>query len=118
MRAKIKSLHSPDVWDLEKYHPEEEDNFCFLLQVLAGLEHTEGRESFDIIVCTPKWLMNNYSRQDVVLGLHRIIVFEYNYERLLTSLKMYIESLNEDNWLTLGEKIGRIGKWEFQDYRE
>lgn len=118
MKAQIKYLHSPDVYDLASHQPEDKDNFSFLLQVMVGLEHTEGEESFDIIVCTPKWLMDKHSRQDVIFGLHRIIVFEYDYERLLTTLRTYIESLDEDNWIELGEKIGRIGKWEFQDYRE
>ena len=116
MKAEIKALHSPDVYDLVNYSPEKEDNFCFLLQVLAGLKDEEGEESFDIVVCTPKWLMENHNRKDVVFGRHRIIVFEYDYQRLLTSLKTYIESFNESNWIELGEKIGRIGKWEFEDY--
>lgn len=118
MKAKIRYLHSPDVYDLTSYQPEEKDNFCFLLQVMVGSEHTEGEESFDILVFTPKWLMDNYDRQDVVFGLHSIIVFEYDYERLLATLRTYIESLDEDSWIELGEKINRIGKWEFQDYRE
>ena len=117
MKAEIKALHSPDVHDLVNYSPKEEDSFCFLLQVLAGLKNEEGEESFDILVCTPKWLIDKHDRKDVVFGRHRIIVFEYDYQRLLTTLKIYIESLDESNWTELGKKIGRIGKWEFEDYR-
>ena len=71
MQAVLKGLHSPDIADVEHCLPYEEDNFGFLLQAMVGPMDGEGEESFDIIVCTPKWLMDKYGGSEVLLGLHK-----------------------------------------------
>lgn len=43
MRAKLKRLHSPDIYDLRAFIPEEPDKFGFLLQAMIGPEGLEGR---------------------------------------------------------------------------
>ena len=118
MKAVIKDLHSPDIYDLEKYQPDFEDNFCFLLQALIGPEGELGDESFDITVCTPKWLIENHTKEDVLFLRHYIVVFEYNYNQLVEALKNKIENLSGENWGNLALKISRIGYWEFEDYYE
>ena len=57
LRAALRGLHSPDISDLRTYRPERPDEFGFLLQVFAGPEGQEGEESFGVVVCTPKWLL-------------------------------------------------------------
>ncbi|WP_366097976.1 Imm8 family immunity protein [uncultured Bartonella sp.] len=59
MRAILKRLYSPDIYNLESYIPPEEENFCFLLQAMIGPLGGDGEESFDIEVFTPMWLYNN-----------------------------------------------------------
>jgi hypothetical protein len=118
MRPIIKEIHSPDVSDLAKYIPIDKTNFGFLLQVMVGPEGSEGEESFDIVVCTPKWLSQNYTGEDIIIGRHRLIMFEYNYDRLINRIRTYIDSCEADSWSKVAEKIGRLGKWEFEDYQE
>jgi hypothetical protein len=50
----------------------------------------EGEESFDIFVCTPKWLIERYKAVDVPLGLHKIIVFEYDHRRLREFIEKFL----------------------------
>ncbi len=118
MKAEIKRVHSPDIHDLSSYKPDDREDFYFLLQLMIGEKGKEGEESFDIIVCSPKGLMKNYERNDIIFGANHLIAFEYNYGKILQKLKDYIDGLDENNWDALAEKISRIAQWEFQDYKE
>lgn len=85
-RSFIKELHSPDI-NLETYSPSVKDNFGFLLQVIVGIEGEQGEECFDVYVCTPKWIEQNYTSQTILIGLHAMIVQEYNQGRLIEAIK-------------------------------
>ncbi len=118
MKAEIKKMHSPDIQNLTGFYPEVEDNFGFLLQMFVGPKGEQGFESFDLIVCTPKWLISSYEEKEMVFGLHHLIAFEYNYEKIYNKLKRYVERFDEPDWSSLAMKIGRISRWEFQDYQQ
>jgi len=83
MEAKLKRLHSPDIYNLEDYQPDAQDDFGFILQAMIGPAGEEGEESFDIEVCTPRWIEKRHRVDEVVVGLHYLIVREYNYPRIV-----------------------------------
>lgn len=118
MKADLKRLHSPEIDNLFTFIPDEPESFSFLLQAFIGPKGEEGEESFDIEVCTPKWLSKNYRQEDIVIGRHLLIVFNYNYDRIFQKIKSYVESCSGDTWNEVAQKVGRIGKWEFEDYTE
>lgn len=118
MRPKLISFFSTDVDAcLSKYYPSEPDNFGFLARLIVGEEKTEGGDIFDVMICTPQWLMSNFQESDIIIGRHYLIVFEYNYQRIYSRLKKLIENIHGDNWEEIALKIGRIGHWEFEDYQ-
>jgi hypothetical protein len=116
MKAILKSIRSPDVFDLSGYTPIEDENFSILLQLIVAPLNSKGEESFDILLCTPQWLIANHKKSDIIIGRHYLIVFEYNYQRIYNTLKELIENIEADTWDEIGMKIGRVGKWEFEDY--
>ncbi|MDM8178144.1 immunity 8 family protein [Olivibacter sp. 47] len=118
MKAKLKYIHSPDILDLSEFIPEKQNNFSILLQLIVAPLNGEGEESFDIVLCTPQWLIENHQISDIIIGRHYLIVFEYNYSRIYNKLKELIENIDGENWDDIGMKVGRIGKWEFEDYQE
>lgn len=118
MRGSLRRLHSPDVADLSGYHPERPDDFGFLLQILVGPEGGEGEESFDVVVCTPKWLEGQHGPSDVVSGRHHLIVFEYDYDRLAREIERVCESAEGQSWREVALKLSRFAHWEFEDYRD
>jgi hypothetical protein len=117
MKAELKGFHSPDVYDLEKYSPEPEDNFCFYLEISVGVKNQLGSEQFGITVCTPRWLLDNKANE-IVFGKNYLIVANYNYKKIYDAIRLYINELNGASWEELARKISRIGYWEFEDYNE
>jgi hypothetical protein len=117
MKSEIKYLHSPDIDSMLSFTPVEYDNFGFLLQIMVGEEGKDGEESFDIMLCTPKWLIMNTKSDEIVLGLHYMIVFEYNYEKLYKKL-IELFCIEGKDWDEIANKLSYIGQWEFQNYKE
>ena len=116
MHAAIRRFHSPDIHDLEGYQPPEQDRFGFLLQILAGPENDQGEESFDVFVCTPRWILENYSHDDIVSGSHMMIMFKYDYQKLCDFLHKKVSEVSGEAWIDVARGIGRLGRWEFEDY--
>ncbi|MCW5971452.1 MAG: immunity 8 family protein [Blastocatellales bacterium] len=118
MKAEIKSMYSPDIDDLSNYSPPDTENFCFLLQLIAGPASEKGEESFDILVCTPRWLLENLKQEDVLIGRHYLIVKEYDFNRISHKIHKFVARCEGSNWDEVASKLSRLGHWEFEDYRE
>jgi hypothetical protein len=114
--AEIKRLHSPDILDLATYEPEVADTFGFLLQIMAGPSGGDGEESFDVTVCAPQWLAERIG-PSVLIGRHHLIVSRYDFRRLKQFLENYCSKCTGNTWQEVAQQLGRIGKWEFEDYR-
>jgi hypothetical protein len=116
--AEVKRLHSPDVFDLVGYTPADSERFGFLLQIIAGPAGNEGEESFDVIVCTPKWFDEQCSSTSIVLGRHHLFVQHYDYSALKTFIVDYCARCTGGSWSEVAQQLGRLGMWEFEDYRQ
>ena len=117
MKAEIKAIYSLDIDDLQRYIAPKEDNFSFHLRVIAGPQFEPGEESFDLTVCTPKWLLENHGKDDVIIGRHYLIVMEYSFDRIVKAIRDFCDRCVGNTWTEVAEKLGRLGYWEFEDYR-
>lgn len=115
MKARLKRLHSPDVPDLEKFVPASA-TFSLLIQMMVGPADGEGEESFDVQVCTPQWIESAYRGQVVDLR-HHIHVDKYDFGRIKSRLEGMVAACEGATWSEVAEKVGRIGRWEFEDYK-
>ncbi|MBN9378054.1 MAG: hypothetical protein BGO14_01020 [Chlamydiales bacterium 38-26] len=118
MRAVLKDIYSPDTDDLILYQPPIHDNFSILVTALVGTYDKEGMDSVDIEVCTPLWMLSLLEKEDAVLGRGYLLVKEYDYPKIYEKIKRLVESCGGDHWPQIGEKLSRIGYWEFEDYRD
>ena len=116
MRATVRYFHSPDA-DLDSFVPDDPRHVGVLVQIMAGPADGPGLESFDVVVCTPSWLGEWTRTAGPTIGRHHLIVDRFDAEQVKTYLRAAVESEEADSWETLGERIGRIGKWEFEDYQ-
>ena len=116
LKPVIKAIVSPNIEDLPDYSPEEEDNFGFLLQLLIGLENEQGMESFQIIVCTPKWFAERYAKDSFVLARNHVMVFNYDYNALIDFINLNVRNSRGESWQEIANKLSRFAYWEFENY--
>lgn len=83
---------------------------------MIGPKGLAGEESFDILVCTPQWLIQHHTTADIVVGRHYLFMFEYNYERLVKMISMFCDRCSGSTWKDVACRLSRLGKWEFEDY--
>jgi len=116
MRAKLKSIIVSDI-DPESFWPEEEDNFGFYLQAIIGPDNEEGGDTFGFQICSPKWLMEEYKKSDLIFGRHIIIALQYDFLAIEKKISDLCQKSTGDSWPEIAKKLSRFGYWEFEDYR-
>jgi hypothetical protein len=112
MRARLKSLVSDDVPDLASFAPDPPDDFAIKLVLEVGALGLRGRERFDLLVVTPRWLLTRHGRHGAVLGSGLLVVFEWSYERIRRFLAKKIEACSGATWPEVTRKVSRIAEWE------
>lgn len=117
VRALLKHLSlEPDPSTL----PDNPAEFAMLARMIVGPEGTPGEESFDITVCTPEWLARACAEVGGIYNArHHLVVNrdEFDQRALRTWLSARVEDVEADTWSEIGERLGRLGYWEFEDYR-
>lgn len=69
IQAELRRLHSPDAAvDLPFFMPKNAECFGLLVQAMVGPKDSQGCESFDFMVCSPRWLENKMSSTGYVWG--------------------------------------------------
>jgi hypothetical protein len=116
MKATVRSMFSPDA-DLATFSPADPGDVSVLVQVIVGPQGGPGEESLDVFVCTPRWVARRVHEVGPVIGRHHLIVERWDYSAIRTFLRDVIESEEAPSWPELGERLSRIGKWEFEDYQ-
>ena len=117
MTPEVKRLHSPDVAELAAYVPPDPGDFGFLLQVMVGPIGRDAEESFDVVVCTARWISNHLGPEGILVGLHHLVVDTYDYGRLERFLRQRVSECRATTWEQIAARIGRLGRWEFDDYK-
>ncbi len=116
MRAELKRLHSPDVnGALETFSPQDRTEFGILVQIMAGPEGEEAEESFDVRVCTPTWLLKRLGTEPLS-GRYHLFVQRYDYTALAGFIAAYCHACTGETWSEVAARLGRLGRWEFEDY--
>ena len=112
MRARLKRLYSEEIDDLAGFTPAVPDEFAVPLVLEVGPLGLRGRERFDLLVVTPRWLEVRHGRAGVVPGRGKLVVFEWRYERLKAYLQRQVEACSGETWPDVARQVGRIAEWE------
>lgn len=93
--------------------------FSFLARLIIGPADAPGEESFDVTVCTPERLATASRRIGGIYDArHHVVVNldEFNQRALRAWLASRVHDAEADSWPELGQRLGRLGQWEFEDY--
>jgi len=115
MRARLKSLRSDEIADLAGWVPPVADEFAVPLVLEVGALGERGRERFQLLVVTPQWLRARHGRHGAVAGHGKLLVFEWNYERIRRFLAREVESCTGRTWPDVARKVARLAPWEGED---
>ncbi|WP_073502924.1 Imm8 family immunity protein [Actinacidiphila paucisporea] len=115
MKAAVRHFISPDI-DLSDFNPADPRDFSFLLQALIGPVDSEGEESLQFVVCTPRHLERRLESEDVIMGRSLVIVNSTDVQHILRVLTTRIERSEAETWSKLTAHLARLGIAEFEDY--
>jgi len=112
MRARLKSLRSDEIPDLAGWAPPDPEDFAVPLVLEVGALGQRGRERFDLLVVTPRWLEQRHGRGGAVVGHGLLVVFEWSYERIRAFLAREVERCVGKTWPDVARQVSRIAEWE------
>jgi len=93
--------------------------FSWRVRLIAGPSDGPGEESFDLVVCTPEWLAHATRQQGRIFdGRHHVVVNLDSFDRNAVEawITKRVTSASGEDWSEVGEKLSRLGYWEFEDY--
>jgi hypothetical protein len=93
--------------------------FSSSARLLVGPADGPGEESFNLTICSPEWLAVRCREQGIVDARHHLVVNadEFDQPRLQSWLESRVREAHGGSWSEIGESWGRLGHWEFEDYR-
>jgi hypothetical protein len=112
MRARLKSLGSDDIPDLSRYVPPVPDEFAVALVLDVGPLGLRGKERFELLAVTPRWLLKRHGKRGAVVGRGKLLVFEWSFERIKAFLAREVEACTGQSWPEVARKVARIAEWE------
>jgi hypothetical protein len=87
------------------------------VEICAGPSDGPGEEYFQLTVCTPAALAELLAGEPVLVGRHWLFVAEFDAAAVERFLRRAVAEIEGQTWNEVAAKIGRLGLWEFEDYR-
>ena len=117
MTPELRKIFSYDIDDLERYEPRDPECFRVSITIIVGPVGAPGEESFDFQICSSKWLQRDLDNYEITLLRHVIVMKRFDYDRLCSFVREYLSACSGATWDDVGQKVGRLGMWEFEDYK-
>ncbi|MBA0035796.1 hypothetical protein HS962_06070 [Pantoea sp. BIGb0393] len=114
MKAELRTLGN-DLYDLNTYIPEENDNFIMSLTLTIGPVNEVGSNFFYVRVCTPEWLCKHQWVPELIR--HTLLVRKYDLDEITKIITDYIDQCEGDDWMDTAQKLSRVFAWEYEDYQ-
>ena len=110
MRARLKSLRSDEIPDLASWVPPQPESFAVPLVLEVGVLGQRGRERFELLAVTPRWLLERHGAEGAILGRGLLVVFRWDLTRIRRFLAAQVESCSGRTWPEVARKVSRIAE--------
>lgn len=116
MRAKLKDLLD---FDAERLPTDDPADFMYPVLMFVGARGEPGEEQFQVIVCSPEWLAAQVRRKGKIYdGRHHLVVdvASFDRQRVRDWLATRVGEFTGETWHEVAQQVGRLGRWEYEDY--
>lgn len=86
------------------------------VQLVVGPASGPGEETFDLTVCDVAHLGARVDSEAVIDGRHVHVVEDFDWSSLRCHFSERVSRCEGDDWTEVARKVGRLGRWEFEDY--
>ncbi|MFD2784145.1 immunity 8 family protein [Hymenobacter rubripertinctus] len=117
MKAIVKGYDRSEVDDHSTYEPDAPLVFAYTLTFSIGPIGEKGADYFDVFVASAGYLQILFPDEAASFLRHTILARDYNVKQVVALMEKYVNSLEEDTWEMLADKLSRVAHWEFEDYR-
>lgn len=87
-----------------------------LVQILTGPGDMPGEESFNVVVCSPKWFEEQLDAGEVRSARHHLMTSRYDWPEIERAIQRFVDECEADTWTEVALRLGRVGRWESEDY--
>ncbi len=112
VRARLKSLRSDEIADLAAWDPPDPESFAVPLVLEVGVLGQRGRERFEVLAVTPRWLLERHGADGAVPGRGLLLVFRWDYGRIRRFLAGRVEGCSGRTGPEVAGKVSRLAEWE------
>jgi hypothetical protein len=113
MKAIIKGYDMGDVDDYSTYEPDEPLVFGYEITFSIGVVGRDGADYFSVFVASAGYLQRTFPDDAARFLRHTILARDYNVKQVVALMEKYVNSLEEDSWERLADKINLVARWEF-----
>jgi hypothetical protein len=108
--------------DLASYRPMDENKFALRLTLLVGTPDNDYGDAFDVVVCSPQWLLENVDGPwplyrlgggAVLPGRDLWLMKHWDYALVKQSVDQILDSVTARTWDDLANWLGRHFSWEY-----
>jgi len=119
VRAHLKQMYSIELpVSLEEHRPTDPEHFGLSIRLEVGLMGGDATDLFDLFVCTPSWIQEQFTQEGAVWGRHMLLISKYDSNLILQVVTRQMDACQGRDWNEVANKLARFAAWEFEDYKQ
>lgn len=116
MKVEIKSISSPDVYDLESYVFPAGTATQIFIELEIGETGVNKADIFSLTICNLKWVEDQLKSFPYLSGSRRMVTSEFDYLSFESYLKRIVAAIPEGTWDKITGDLTKHFGWEFENY--